>query len=55
MLDSGAVVVVGDGVLLGVASWAAGSGHEGGPVLEEAELEDKFEVSGGDERGLWGG
>ena len=42
VLESGAVVVAGDGALFGVAPWAGGAGREGGPVLEEVELEGRF-------------
>ena len=45
----------GDVALFGVAVWAGGAEPEGGPVLVEYELEGRFELSGGDERGLWGG
>ena len=55
VLESGAVGVDGDVALFGVAVWAGGAEREGGPVLVEYELEGRFELSGGDERGLWGG
>ena len=55
VFECGAVGVAGDVDLLEVAVWAGGAEREGGPVLEEDGLVGRFEVNGGDERGLWGG
>ena len=55
VFECGTVGVAGDVDLLEVAVWAGGAEREGGPVLEEDGLVGRFEVNGGDERGLWGG
>ena len=55
VFECGAVGVAGDVDLLEVAVWAGGAEREGGPVFEGDGLVSRFEVNGGDERGLWGG